>query len=94
MDLEGSGRGLIEALFRYLTGGTEEDHETLQSERTVVPRPRFVRSSSLVQGYSIRYFDINRDVIFVDEMLELSHVFRFTETIFLHLLWRWFSVGS
>jgi hypothetical protein len=29
--MEGSGRGLIKVLFRHLPGGTEEQHEKLQS---------------------------------------------------------------
>jgi hypothetical protein len=31
MDLEGNGFGLIEVLFQYFPGGTEEDYVKLQS---------------------------------------------------------------
>lgn len=68
-DLEGSGYGLIEILFRNLPEGTEENNEELV--RTVGVQPRFEQSASSLQRSPYKsLFDYSMEFISYSHTVE------------------------
>jgi hypothetical protein len=80
--LEASGRGLIEQIFRYLLGVTEEKHEKSQSGYPV-SRSRFERRTSVVrmQKFTAK---LTRSVINFRQQLMLLILANDTKGVIIH----------